>query len=107
KARSVSECGLTASVGGAPNKLGAKIASDLDKPDGLVIVAEDNLHSSLDPPPVEVIPGIGPNTRMRLNGAGIRTIAELRFAPDRILEPLFGRYTRRTRERASGRDDRP
>ncbi|HLU05679.1 MAG TPA: DNA polymerase IV [Woeseiaceae bacterium] len=107
KARILSQCGLTASVGVAPNKLVAKIASDLDKPDGLVIVTEDNLHSILDPLPVEVIPGIGPNTRMRLNSAGIRTIAELRCAPDRILEPLFGRYTRRTRERASGLDDRP
>jgi DNA polymerase IV len=107
KARILSRCGLTASVGVAPNKLVAKIASDLEKPDGLVVVNEHNLHSILDPLPVEVIPGIGPNTKVRLNNAGIRTIAELRCAPDRILEPVFGRYTKRAREKASGLDDRP
>jgi len=98
---------LTASVGAAPNKLVAKIASDLDKPDGLMVVTSDNLQAILDPLPVQVIPGIGPTTRARLNKAGIRCIAELRAAPDRILEPIFGRYTRRTRERASGIDERP
>jgi DNA polymerase-4 len=99
--------GLTASVGVAPNKLVAKIASDLDKPDGLVVVTADNLQAILDPLPVQVIPGIGPSTRTQLNKAGIRCIAELRAAPDRVLDPIFGRYTRRTRERASGIDDRP
>jgi len=107
KARILSQCRLTASVGVAPNKLVAKIASDLEKPDGLVVVDEHNVHSVLDPLPVEVIPGIGPNTKVRLNNAGIRTIAELRFAPDGILEPVFGRYTKRIREKASGLDDRP
>ena len=101
------QTGLTASVGVAPNKLVAKIASDLDKPDGLVVVTADNLQTILDPLPVHVIPGIGPATRARLSKAGIRCIAELRAAPDRILEPIFGRYTRRTRERASGIDERP
>ena len=99
--------GLTASVGVATNKLVAKIASDLDKPDGLVVVAEDRVHDVLDPLPVSVIPGIGKQTRSRLHAIGVRTIAELRCAPDRELEPVFGRFTRKTRERASGIDDRP
>lgn len=107
KARISSQCGLTASVGVAPNKLVAKIASDLDKPDGLVVVTKENLRSILDPLPIEVIPGIGPNTTVRLNDAGIHTIADLKAAPDRVLEPVFGRYTERTRARASGVDDRP
>jgi DNA polymerase-4 len=107
KARIRTQCGLTASVGIAPNKLVAKIASDLDKPDGLVVVTADNLRSILDPLPVEVIPGIGPNTRVRLNRAGVHTVADLTVAPDRVLEPIFGRYTGRTRARASGIDDRP
>ncbi|HEX5764884.1 MAG TPA: DNA polymerase IV [Woeseiaceae bacterium] len=107
KARILSQCELTASVGVAPNKLVAKIASDLDKPDGLVVVTEQNVHAILDPLPVVVIPGIGPTTKLRLDDAGIHTIADLRAAPDRVLEPLFGRYTQRTRERASGIDDRP
>lgn len=101
------QTGLTASVGVAPNKLVAKIASDLDKPDGLVLVTADNLQAILDPLPVRVIPGIGPATGKQLVDAGIRSIAELRAAPNRVLEPIFGRYTKRTRERASGVDDRP
>ena len=99
--------GLTASVGVADNKLVAKIASDLDKPDGLVIVSADNCRAILDPLPVSVIPGIGRQTLARLHAVGIRSIADLRLAPDLKLEPIFGRYTQRTRERAAGIDDRP
>lgn len=99
--------GLTASVGVAANKLVAKIASDLDKPDGLVVVDPDRVNKVLDPLPVAVIPGIGKRTLERLDAIGVHTIAELRQAPDRDLEPVFGRFTRKTRERASGIDDRP
>ena len=80
---------LTASVGVAPNKLVAKIASDLDKPDGLVVVTTENTRSVLDPLPVRVIPGIGRKTLARLSERSIETIADLRRAPDRDLEPLF------------------
>ena len=97
---------LTASVGVAENKLVAKIASDLDKPDGLAIVTADNCRETLDPLPVSVIPGIGRQTLTRLHAVNIRTIADLRLAPDRDLEPVFGRFTQRTRERASGIDNR-
>lgn len=99
--------GLTASVGVAPNKLVAKIASDLDKPDGLVVVTADRVHEVLDPLPVSVIPGIGKRTLARLHATGIRSIADLRGAPDQDLEPVFGRFTRKTRERAAGIDERP
>ena len=98
---------LTASVGVAPNKLTAKIASDLDKPDGLVVLAPDTMQSVLDPLPAEVLPGIGRETLGKLHGRGIRTIADLRKAPDAVLGPLFGRYAKRVRERAAGIDDRP
>jgi len=98
---------LTASVGVAPNKLVAKIASDLDKPDGLFVVTDENMGEVLDPLPVEVIPGIGAETLARLQRVRIATIGELRIAPDRDLDPIFGRFTRRTRERAAGIDDRP
>lgn len=99
--------GLTASVGVAPNKLVAKIASDLDKPDGLVVVHADILHAVLDPLDVRVIPGIGKETLARLHGVSIRTIGDLRHAEDRQIEPVFGRFARRARERAAGIDDRP
>jgi DNA polymerase-4 len=99
--------GLTASVGVAPNKLVAKIASDLDKPDGLVIVTPDDVTTTLDPLPVQVIPGIGKQTLAKLQQHHIVRIADLRRAPARTLEQLFGRFAGRMRERASGSDDRP
>lgn len=98
---------LTASVGVAENKLVAKIASDLDKPDGLVVITRDNCREKLDPLSVAVIPGIGRQTLTRLKQINIRSIADLRLAPDRDLESVFGRFAQRTRERAAGIDNRP
>jgi DNA polymerase-4 len=99
--------GLTASVGVAPNKLVAKIASELDKPDGLVVVRPDAVSAILDPLPVEVIPGIGKQTLGKLRQYDICRIADLRNAPARTLEQLFGRFAGRMRERAAGIDERP
>ena len=107
KTRIRDELELTASVGVAPNKLVAKIASDLDKPDGLVVVTPSNLREVLDPLPAAVIPGIGRRTLARLDAAGIRTLRDLRTADDGRLRSLFGRYAERTRERAAGIDERP
>lgn len=107
KKRINAQTALTASVGVAPNKLVAKIASDLDKPDGLFVVTPENMREVLDPLPARVIPGIGRETLARLKRVGIETIADLRLAPDRDLEPIFGKFTQRTRDRASGIDDRP
>ncbi|MEJ2602102.1 MAG: DNA polymerase IV [Gammaproteobacteria bacterium] len=101
------ETGLCASVGIAPNKLVAKIASDLEKPDGLVRVQPETLRATLDPLPVETLPGIGRRTLARLHGLGIRSIADLRRAAPGTLRPVFGRYTARLQERAAGIDDRP
>ena len=107
KKRILESTGLTASVGVAPNKLVAKISSDLDKPDGLVVVTLENMRETLDPLPVQVIPGIGKETLARLKRIPISTVRDLRLASDRDLEPVFGRFARRTRDRASGVDDRP
>ncbi len=107
KNRIRAQTALTASVGVAPNKLVAKIASDLDKPDGMRVVTQENVREVLDPLPARVIPGIGRETLARLKRVGIETIADLRLAPDRDLEPIFGKFTQRTRDRASGIDDRP
>ncbi len=107
KRRILHETQLTASVGVAENKLVAKIASDLDKPDGLTVISAENCRERLDPLPVSVIPGIGKQTLARLQKVNVRTVRDLRLAPDRELEPIFGRYTRRTRDRAAGIDDRP
>ena len=107
KERVLDRTALTASVGVAANKLVAKIAYDLDKPDGLVIVSAEDARSILDPLPVRVIPGIGRKTLAKLGKKGIETVADLRLAPDRDIEPIFGRFAQKTRDRASGIDSRP
>ena len=98
---------LTASVGVAYNKLLAKIASDLDKPDGLVVITDLNVREVLDPLLVQVIPGIGRETLARLAKVDVRTIADLRKASDRDLAAVFGRFAGRMRQRACGIDNRP
>jgi len=98
---------LTASVGVAPNKLVAKIASDLAKPDGLTVVTPETIHEVLDPLSVRRLPGLGRKTGAQVEERGLRTFAQLRAAPDSVLWPLFGRYTQRVRDRAAGIDDRP
>ncbi|HUA24790.1 MAG TPA: DNA polymerase IV [Steroidobacteraceae bacterium] len=102
-----SRTGLTASVGVATNKLVAKIASDLDKPDGLTVVTERRIREVLDPLSVRRLPGLGRKLGERVEAAGLRTLGELRAATDAALWPLFGRDTARMRERAAGIDDRP
>lgn len=107
KARILERTRLTASVGVAANKLVAKIASDLDKPDGLVVVDRANCRKLLDPLPVSVIPGVGRKTLGLLHQHGICTVADLRLAPERDLERVFGRYAQRMRDKAAGIDSRP
>jgi DNA polymerase-4 len=98
---------LGASVGVAPNKLVAKIASDLEKPDGLTVVTQDNLRAVLDPLSVRRLPGLGRKLGERVEAAGLATLGELRVAPDAVLWPIFGRDSQRMRERAAGIDERP
>ncbi len=98
---------LTASVGVAPNKLVAKIASDLKKPDGLVVVLAHEIESLLDPLPIRRLFGLGARTAPRVEALGIRTLGELRRASPARLRPVFGRYAERVIERAAGIDDRP
>jgi DNA polymerase-4 len=101
------ETGLTASVGVAPNKLVAKIGSDLNKPDGLTVVDASNLRATLDPLSVRRLPGLGRKLGERVEAAGITRVAQLRSAPDSLLWPIFGRDSQRMRDRAAGVDDRP
>jgi len=98
---------LTASVGVAPNKLVAKIASDLGKPDGLVIVRPEEVRALLDPLPIRKLFGLGAKTAPKVEALGIRTLGELRQASAARLRPIFGRHTERVQQRAAGIDDRP
>jgi DNA polymerase IV len=98
---------LVCSVGLAPNKLCAKIASDLDKPDGLCVLEAQRMLDAVGDRPARLIPGVGPRTAERLKHMGIRTVADLASA-DGALDSAFGpRFGRELRERARGHDDRP
>ena len=100
--------GLSSSIGLAPNKLLAKIASDLDKPDGITIVTAADVASRIWPLPARKINGIGPKASVRLEGLGIRTIGELAHADPQWLVQNFGRhYGVWMHEVANGRDERP
>ncbi len=81
---------LTCSIGIGPNRLIAKIASDLDKPDGLCALPRQRFLAVVGASPARIIPGVGPKTDERLAGAGIRTVAELAHAPAELLERTLG-----------------
>jgi DNA polymerase-4 len=101
------ETGLTASVGIAPNKLLAKIASDLNKPDGMCCLDPAGAREIIDALPVEKLFGIGPRTLPAVHAAGILTFGDLRTSNDEVLRRLFGKHGKTMRERAAGVDDRP
>ena len=100
------QLGLVASVGIATNKFLAKIASDLDKPDGFVIITEENKQQILDPLPVSRIWGVGKVTEKALKSRGIRTIKQLRETPAEILKGIFGDQASHMLRLAQGIDDR-
>jgi DNA polymerase IV len=102
------ETRLTCSVGLAPNKLLAKIASDLDKPDGLAILTPERMLTAVGERPAALIPGVGPRTAERLAALGIDSVADLAGADRDALEREFGpRLGRALHGRANGNDDRP
>jgi DNA polymerase-4 len=98
--------GITASVGVSHNKLLAKLASEMHKPDGLTVIRPDAVTETLDPLPVRRLFGIGAKTAARLEQQGIFTLGQLRRAPESVLWPLLRRETRKFRDRASGIDER-
>jgi DNA polymerase-4 len=101
------ELSLTASAGVGPNKFIAKIASDLRKPDGLVIVPPRRVLDFLADLPVERLWGVGPATARTLHELGLVTIADLRRRPPEELERALGRFGRFVHDLAHGIDDRP
>ena len=100
--------GLTCSVGIAPNKLLAKIASDMQKPDGLTIIVESDIATRIWPLPVRKLSGVGPKTGARLTAMGIITIGELALQPLESLISEFGHsYGSYLHEASQGIDERP
>ena len=100
--------GLTASVGAATSKLVAKIASDLDKPNGTVVVPAGTEAGFLAPMQVTVIPGVGPATAQRLGMTGVRTVGDLQQLPvDELVRQLGSAHGTGLSRLAMADDDRP
>ncbi len=108
KKRVNEELGLTCSVGIAPNKLLSKLASEMKKPDGLFVIREEDIESTLKDLPVRRLWGVGPRTEKRLNYLGINTVGELASVPRLHLERNFGTVFGRTLyEHSRGIDESP
>ena len=105
--RIAAQTGLTASVGIAPNKLLAKIASDLNKPDGMCRIDAGNMRKILDPLPIHKLFGVGQKTLPTVLAAGIHTFGDARSASEAVLWRAFGTHGKAMRDRAAGLDDRP
>ena len=100
--------GLTCSIGITPNKLLSKICSDLDKPNGITIMADGDLQSRIWPLPAKKINGIGPKANEKLAALGIVTIADLAAADPALLQENFGRsFAAWMLDAAQGIDNRP
>jgi DNA polymerase-4 len=100
------ELRLTASAGVAPCKFAAKVASDLRKPDGLVVVPDDGVAAFLAPLPIERMWGIGPKTAPKMRALGFATIGDLARADDRALVDALGSWGEHVARLARGHDDR-
>lgn len=90
KERIMEQTGLTCSIGIAPNKLLAKIASDMKKPDGLTIITEPDVESRIWPLPVRKLWGVGPKTEAHLKDLSVHTIGDLASVPLEVLTDHFG-----------------
>lgn len=100
--------GLSCSIGVAPNKLLAKICSDLEKPNGLTIVSLDDVPSRIWPLAVRKINGIGPKANTKLISLGIETVGQLAAADPKLLQEHFGLNTAQwLRDVSHGHDTRP
>ena len=108
KDRVFEETGLIISAGLAPNKFLAKLASDLDKPDGLVVIPYGKECESLASLPIKRIWGVGPSTERRLKDGGFALIKDVQALSDeKPLVPYVGNQARRIWELARGIDERP
>lgn len=106
KTRISAEIGLTASVGVAPNKFLAKLASDMDKPDGLTVIPADRINEIIGPLPVERLWGVGQVTAKRLHQHGIMVFRDLIELEDDVLDRLIGGVGAKLKRLAEGRDTR-
>lgn len=108
KQRILDETGLTCSIGIAPNKLLAKIASDMQKPDGLTVLTEADVPTRIWPMPARKLLGVGPKTESHLKSLGIATIGQIAALPLEKLTEEFGQsYGHYLHDASRGIDDSP
>jgi DNA polymerase-4 len=107
KARVRADVGLVISIGVGRTKSIAKLASDLSKPDGCLIVKPGSEANFLRPLPAARLPGVGPQTRQRLERLGITTVGQVADADAQSLVQAFGKHGRWLWQLANGQDDRP
>ena len=98
--------GLTISAGVAPSKFVAKIASDIEKPDGLTVVPADKVGAFLDPLPIDKMWGVGKVTQKALSRLSILTFKDLRQVPFEVLEKKFGKHGIHMHQLSMGIDER-
>jgi DNA polymerase-4 len=102
----VVKTGLTISAGVAPSKFVAKIASDMEKPDGLTVVPADKVREFLDPLPIKKMWGVGKVTLAALSGLSVHTFKDLRQVPVEVLEKKFGKHGSHMHQLSMGIDER-
>jgi DNA polymerase-4 len=107
KARIRETVALSCSIGIAPNRFLAKIASDMHKPDGLTRIFPEQVLAFTETLPVGKVPGVGPMTFETLRRLGMRTLGDLRQCPESLLERRLGRFGRRLKALAFGVDNTP
>ena len=107
RAEVYAQTGLTVSIGVAPNRFLAKIASDWRKPDGLMVLSEDQISTFMTGLAVGRIPGVGPRLQARLHADGIETCGQLQALSVTQLVHRYGRMGAILAERCIGRDERP
>lgn len=104
KARIAAELRLTCSIGIAPLRFLAKIASGMHKPDGLTIIEAEHMQAFIDQLPIAKVPGVGPKAVEQMQTLGIQAMEDVRRLPEEVLVRRFGKFGRRLRALADGID---
>ena len=96
--------GLSCSIGVAPGRFLAKVASDIDKPDGLTIIRSNDAGPFIETLPIQKVPGVGKKTFQQMEAMGIRTLGDIKKFPEQLLLDRLGKFGRRLMDLSSGID---
>lgn len=107
KAEIINQLALTCSVGAAPVRFLAKIASDMNKPDGLTIISQEDIARFIDTLPISKVPGVGNKALVQMKGLHIETLGDVKKFDQKLLNHKFGCFGQRLFQLARGIDDTP